>query len=108
MKFAFPPADSISLPISDSDERFPVRRIYCVGRNYADHVVEMGGDAERSEPIFFTKAAETIVQNGEDIPYPPHTANLHYEVELVVAMGPNGIFGYGVGIDMTPVSYTHL
>jgi len=101
MKFAFPPADSISLPISDSDERFPVRRIYCVGRNYADHVVEMGGDAERSEPIFFTKAAETIVQNGEDIPYPPHTANLHYEVELVVAMGPNGIFGYGVGIDMT-------
>lgn len=101
MKFAFPPADPISLPIGGSDERFPVRRVYCVGKNYADHVVEMGGDIERSEPVFFTKAAETIVQSGANIPYPPHTENLHYEVELVVAMGPDGIFGYGVGIDMT-------
>lgn len=101
MKFVFPPAKAVTLPISGSDSRFPVRRIYCVGRNYADHVVEMGGNIERSEPIFFTKAAETLVQNGSDIPYPPHTENLHYEVELVVAMGPDGIFGYGVGIDMT-------
>ena len=101
MKFAFPPADPISLPIGGSDERFPVRRIYCVGKNYADHVAEMGGDIERSEPVFFTKAAETIVQSGANIPYPPHTENLHYEVELVVAIGPDGIFGYGVGIDMT-------
>lgn len=101
MTFAFPPNDPISLPISGSDERFPVRRIYCVGKNYADHVTEMGGDAERSEPVFFTKAAETIVQTGSNIPYPPNTENLHYEVELVVAMGPDGIFGYGVGIDMT-------
>jgi fumarylpyruvate hydrolase len=101
MKFTFSPADPISLPISESDERFPVRRIYCVGRNYADHVAEMGGDAQRSEPVFFTKAAQTIVQSGSNIPYPPNTENLHYEVELVVAMGPDGIFGYGVGIDMT-------
>ena len=101
MKFAFPPAVPVSLPIGGSDARFPVRRIYCVGRNYADHVVEMGGDVQRSEPVIFTKAAETIVQSGADIPYPPNTGNLHYEVELVVAMGPDGIFAYGVGIDMT-------
>jgi len=61
----------------------------------------VGGDVQRSEPVIFTKAAETIVQSGADIPYPPNTGNLHYEVELVVAMGPDGIFAYGVGIDMT-------
>lgn len=101
MKFAFPPAEPVSLPIAGTDARFPVRRIYCIGRNYADHVREMGGDAERSEPIFFTKAAETIVQSGSEIQFPPNTQNLHYEVELVVAMGPTGVFAYGVGIDMT-------
>lgn len=101
MQFAFPPADPVSLPIAGSEERFPVRRIYCIGRNYADHVKEMGGNAERSEPVFFTKAAETIVQSGTTIPFPPNTENLHYEVELVVAMGPMGVFAYGVGIDMT-------
>jgi len=105
MNFAFPPSDPMSLPIAGSDKRFPVRRIYCVGKNYADHVVEMGGDIERSEPVIFTKAPETLVNSGADIPFPPFTENLHYEVELVVAMGPldinNGIFGYGVGIDMT-------
>ena len=72
-----------------------------MGRNYADHVREMGGDAARSEPVIFTKAPQTIVQNGGDIPFPPNTENLHYEVELVVAMGSDGIYGYGVGIDMT-------
>jgi len=101
MKFAFPPANPVSLPVAGADTRFPVRRIYCVGKNYADHVAEMGGDIKRSEPVFFTKAAETLVQSGSNIPYPPHTENLHYEVELVVAIGPDGIFGYGVGIDMT-------
>ncbi len=104
-KYAFKPHDPVSLPIAGTDERFPVRRIYCIGKNYADHVVEMGGDATRSEPIFFTKAAETIVQSGADIPFPPNTSDLHYEVELVVAIGPDdingGIFGYGVGIDLT-------
>ncbi len=82
-------------------EAFPVRRIYCVGRNYAEHVREMGGDVARSEPTFFTKDATTIVQSDTEILYPPNTENLHYEVELIVAMGPDGIFGYGVGIDMT-------
>ena len=101
MEFAFPPLERVSLPISGSDLRFPVRQIYCVGKNYADHIVEMGGAVERSEPVFFTKAAETIVHNGNCIPYPPNTENLHFEVELVVAIGPAGIFGYGVGLDMT-------
>lgn len=101
MDFVFPPADPVSLPIAQNRARFPVRRIYCVGRNYADHIREMGGDLERSEPVIFTKAAETIVHSGADIPYPPNTSDLHHEVELVVAMGPDGIFGYGVGIDMT-------
>lgn len=109
--YAFPPAKPVSLPILGQTERFPVRRIYCVGKNYLDHVSEMGGDVEaaksgRSEPVFFTKAAETLVESGADIPYPPNTENLHHEVELVVAMGPSDdgdveIFAYGVGIDMT-------
>ena len=100
-KYAFPPHDPVCLPIAKREDRFPVRRIYCIGRNYADHVAEMGGDVARSEPIFFTKAAETIVHSGASIPFPPNTSDLHYEVELVVAMGPDGIFGYGVGIDLT-------
>ena len=100
--YVFPPHDPVSLPVTQSDQRFPVRRIYCIGKNYEDHVVEMGGDIARSEPIFFTKAAETIVQNGQNIPYPPNTSDLHFEVELVVAIGPElEIFGYGVGIDLT-------
>jgi fumarylpyruvate hydrolase len=104
--YVFNPADPVSLPIAETDKRFPVRRIYCVGRNYLDHVAEMGGDIDaarsgRTEPVFFTKAAETLVESGSDIPFPPNTQDLHHEVELVVAMGPDGIFGYGVGIDMT-------
>ena len=100
--YIFPPHDPVSLPIAGTDKRFPVRRIYCIGKNYAKHVKEMGGDVSRSEPIFFTKAAETIVQSGEDIPFPPNTSNLHHEVELVVAIGPDlEIFAYGVGIDLT-------
>lgn len=104
-RFAFPPSDPVHLPIVGQDTRFPVRRIFCVGRNYADHVVEMGGDIERSEPVFFTKAAETLVLSGGDIAYPPNTVDVQYEVELVVAIGPrdvnDGVFGYGVGIDLT-------
>ncbi len=99
--YAFPPADPISLAIAGSQARFPVRRVYCVGRNYRDHVAEMGGDVKRSEPIFFTKAAQTIVHGDAEIPYPPNTKELHYEVELVVAMGPIGVYAYGVGIDLT-------
>ena len=103
--FVFPPAEPVSLAITGQSMRFPVRRIYCVGRNYADHVTEMGGDIARSEPVFFTKAAETLVPSGSDIAYPPNTVDVQYEVELVVAIGPaetnGGIFGYGVGIDLT-------
>jgi len=90
MKFAFPPSDRVSLPIGGSEMRFPVRQIYCVGKNYADHVLEMGGNVERSEPVFFTKAAETIVQSGSSIPYPPNTENLHYEVDQANAKAKGG------------------
>ncbi len=101
MNFVFKPAPPVSLSVIGTEGRFPVRRIYCIGKNYAGHIREMGGDVERSEPIFFTKAAETIVHTGTEIPFPPHTENLHHEIELVVAMGPGGIFGYGVGLDLT-------
>lgn len=101
MIYAFAPADPVSLPIAGEDKKFPVRRIYCIGRNYADHVKEMGGDVNRSEPLFFTKAAETLVPTNTDIKFPPNTVDLHHEVELVVAIGPDGVFGYAVGIDLT-------
>lgn len=91
---------------------FPVRRIFCVGRNYAEHVREMGGDPTREEPFFFTKPADAVVTGGADTPYPPATADLHHEMELVVAMGAGGrdiaeadalahIYGYAAGLDMT-------
>jgi len=101
MDYAFPPHDPVSVPIAGSEKRFPVRRIYCVGKNYAKHIIEMGGDAARSEPVIFTKSPHAIVLSHSEIPYPPNTQNLHHEVELVVAIGPDGIFGYAVGIDMT-------
>ncbi len=98
--------------LSMSTRPFPVRRIYCVGRNYADHVKEMGGDPTKDEPFFFMKPADAILQNGETMPYPPGTSDLQPEVELVVAMNLGGknipaekindmIFGYAVGLDMT-------
>lgn len=98
---------------------FPVRRIYCVGRNFADHAKEMGAaapasKAERGQPVFFLKPADAVVTNGADVPYPPGTNDLHHEVELVVALGkdaPAGVlalenagplvFAYGVGLDLT-------
>lgn len=98
--------------ISGSAERFAVRRIYCVGRNYAAHVREMGGDPSREPPFFFSKPADALVGNGGEVPYPPRTKNLHHEVELVVAIGRGGaaisvdaalshVFGYAVGNDLT-------
>ncbi len=101
MTYAFPPPESVSLAISGERAKFPVRRVYCIGKNYEGHVKEMGGDIARSQPIFFTKAAETLVPSGTDILFPPNTDNLHYEIELVVAIGPDGIFGYAAGIDLT-------
>lgn len=90
---------------------FPVRRIYCVGRNYADHAREMGSDPNREPPFFFSKPADTIVR-GHHVPYPPMTSDLHHEVELVLALGSGGrdlspeaadaaIWGYAVGVDLT-------
>ncbi len=98
--------------VAGSAWRFPVRRIFCVGRNYADHVREMGGDPGREPPIFFTKPADAVVQPAHAIPYPPRTGDLHHEVELVVALGAGGanigtqqalgcVFGYAVGNDLT-------
>lgn len=100
------------VPVRGSDGLFPVRRIYCVGRNYADHAREMGGDPTREPPFFFGKPQDAVVPGGGTIAYPPLTSNLHYEVELVVALAKGGrdiavaaaqdcIFGYAVGIDLT-------
>jgi fumarylpyruvate hydrolase len=112
MKYAFDPSATPSLPINGSSERFPVHRIYCVGRNYADHAREMGGNPEREPPFFFAKPADAIIETGGQVPYPPRTENLHHEIELVVAIGREGrnipleeanayIFGYAVGNDLT-------
>jgi fumarylpyruvate hydrolase len=100
-----------SLPVAGTDGRFPVRRIYCVGRNYLAHIRELGHD-EREAPFFFAKANDMIVQNGAAIPYPSLTQNYHHEIELVVAMKSGGtdipvddalghVYGYAVGLDMT-------
>lgn len=112
MDYAIPLWDPPFLPVAGQDRRFPVRRIYCVGRNYAAHSREMGADPRRDPPFFFMKPADALVQDGDTVPYPPATANLHHEVELVVAMGGGGaevpadaaldlVFGYAVGIDLT-------
>jgi fumarylpyruvate hydrolase len=111
MNFIFPPNAPVVLPIAGSDAVFPVRRVYCVGQNYASHVAEMGGDG-RSPPFFFSKPADALMPGGGRIAYPPRTANLHHEVELVVALRDGGadippqqalarVFGYAVGIDLT-------
>jgi fumarylpyruvate hydrolase len=115
MQFAFLPAPQASLPIVDSTDRFPVHRIYCVGRNYAEHAKEMGFTG-REAPFFFMKPADAVVAPAGDapvqMPYPSLTSNLHHEIELVVAIGKGGknipaseafahIWGYAVGLDMT-------
>jgi fumarylpyruvate hydrolase len=105
-----PPA-VISLPIRGSEDRFPVRRIYCVGRNYAAHAVEMGHDPDREPPFFFQKNPDNLVLDGR-FPYPPRSNDVHHEIELVAALKEGGsdiaveqapahVFGYAVGIDMT-------
>lgn len=96
----FPPAPTISLPIVGRSERFPVRRILCVGQNYAAHAREMGH--ARAEPFFFTKPADAVVADGADPVFPTATADLHHEVELVCAVGAAGtIAGWAVGCDLT-------
>lgn len=117
MPFFFPPHPQPSLPVTSSDRRFPVRRIFCVGRNYAEHAREMGALAQAEglePPFFFTKPGDALVGGDGElaVAYPPMTRNLHHEVELVVALGAGGanvdvaaapalVFGYGVGLDLT-------
>ncbi|MFJ4064556.1 fumarylacetoacetate hydrolase family protein [Pseudomonas sp. NPDC089996] len=116
MTYLFEPAATTSLPIAGSDQRFPVRRVYCVGRNYAAHAREMGFDPDREPPFFFCKPADAVVPVADgqtlELPYPAETRNYHYEIELVAAIGKGGrnipleqanehVFGYAVGLDMT-------
>lgn len=111
-RFLFEPAPLPAVAIAGSPRLFPVHRIYCVGRNYAEHVREMGKDPARDPPFFFQKPADAIVANGAPVPYPMRTANFHHEIELVVAIGRGGreipaasalehVYGYAVGNDYT-------
>src|SRR5580658_10932844 len=106
------PAPPVAAVAVVGGESFPGHRIYCVGRNYAEHAREMGHDPDREPPFFFMKPADAVVDSGTTIPYPPQTKELHYEMELVVALGQGGVdvpretaldlvFGYGCGIDLT-------
>jgi len=101
MSLAFPAAPQMMLPIAGSDERFPVHRVYCVGRNYAEHVKEMGGEVGRDPPFFFAKPPDALVTDGR-LPYPTMSNDVHHEIELVVALGPDArVFGHAVGLDIT-------
>ena len=112
MHYVLPLWEVPSVAIANSESRFPVHRIYCVGRNYAEHAREMGADPKREPPFFFCKPADAVVTSGSTIPYPLATQNLHHEVELVVALKSSGInikpeaaldlvFGYAAGVDLT-------
>jgi len=101
-----------SLPVVGDSKRFPVNRIYCVGRNYADHAREMGHDPDREPPFFFMKPATAIVTDGQAMAYPALSKDVHHELEMVVALGKGGsnipadqaldhVWGYGLGLDMT-------
>ncbi|MDJ1017947.1 MAG: fumarylacetoacetate hydrolase family protein [Paracoccaceae bacterium] len=110
--FIFPPAATPSLPIGGEDRAFPVRRVYCVGRNYAAHAVEMGHDPDREAPFFFQKNPNNLAPGADLFPYPPMSEDVHHEIELMVALKSGGrdipedragecVFGYGVALDMT-------
>ena len=113
MSYVFPPAPPAALPIEGTDAVFPVARVFCVGRNYADHAIEMGHDPDREPPFFFMKPSFAVVPpGGGPLPFPPATEDLHHEIELVVALGAGGasipvegalehVFGYTIGLDMT-------
>ncbi|HZF77713.1 MAG TPA: fumarylacetoacetate hydrolase family protein [Acetobacteraceae bacterium] len=109
--YVIPPPAPAALPVQGGG-LFPVRRIFCVGRNYAEHAIEMGSDPTREPPFYFTKPADAVVTDGADMPYPPATKSLHHEMELVVAIGEGGrdiaigdalrhVWGYCAGLDMT-------
>lgn len=112
MNLVIPAPPVVTMPVSGTDARFPVHRVYCVGRNYAAHTVEMGGDPNREAPFFFQKNVDNLLLDNADFPYPSRSRNVHHEVELVVALAKGGrdielsaaqnlIFGYATGIDMT-------
>ena len=112
MTFVFEPQPIPSLGIAGETARFPVHRIYCVGRNYAEHAREMGHDPDREPPFFFGKPADALLTGGADFPYPPESRDVHHEIELVAALHSGGrdiaeadalghVFGYAVGLDMT-------
>ena len=101
-----------ALPVVGTDKLFPVHRVYCVGRNYAEHAIEMGHDPDREPPFFFQKNPDTLIPSGSEFPYPSKTEDVHHEIELVVAIGKGGadipveraldhVYGYAVGLDMT-------
>jgi fumarylpyruvate hydrolase len=111
-EFVFPAQPPVTAPIRGRSEHFPIRRIFCVGRNYEAHAKEMGAAIDREAPFYFTKASDHYVPSGSTVPYPPGTKNYHYEMELVVAIGKPGfrigeaqaldhVFGYACGLDMT-------
>ena len=111
-EYVIAPPPVPSLAIRGSERRFPVHRIYCVGRNYAAHAIEMGHDPDREAPFFFQKSPDTLLPGGSEFPYPDKTEDLHYELELVAALKSGGknipqakalecVFGYAVGLDMT-------
>ena len=110
-KYIIEPVERTSLPVRGSEQRFPVRRVYCIGRNYAAHSIEMGGDPNRESPFFFQKNPDNLDTSGE-FPYPVKSSDVHHEIELVVALKSGGVnisvdnaldhvFGYAIGIDMT-------
>jgi fumarylpyruvate hydrolase len=110
-EYVIPPPAIVTVPVAGGG-LFPVRRIFCVGRNYAEHAREMGSDPDREPPFFFTKPADAVLTNGADMPYPTATTELHHEMELVVALGKPGanvevsaaldlVWGYAAGLDMT-------
>ncbi len=112
MDYVISPPKQPWVAVHGEEAGFPVRRIFCVGRNYAAHAREMGKDPEREAPFFFTKPADAVVENGAKILYPKLTENFHYEIELVIAIGKEGsdvaegealdlVYGYAVGIDLT-------
>jgi fumarylpyruvate hydrolase len=112
MSYVFEPPPVPTLGVSGEAARFPVHRIYCVGRNYAEHAREMGGDPTREPPFFFMKPADTLLPSGADFPYPTKSNDVHHEIEMVAALKSGGtnineadalghVFGYGVGLDMT-------
>lgn len=111
-EFVITPPATPSVAVAGSSARFPVRRVFCVGRNYAAHAREMGADPSREPPFFFMKPADAVVDAHGVVPFPPATSDLHHEVELVVALGGGGadiapenalslVWGYGVGLDLT-------